>query len=276
MRPFGPPRFGGGRPRTTSVAWRCRLRTPQIGGSRQHGSLSPPAGQAAVSFPRIKSLYRRPPAPARWRRTRLSCWRSPPAIREASCEGWSPARRRAFASRAAGSRQSSAWNRVRYNPCPAPHRLTRRTGSPGGWDHVAAAPAPLSPTINAAPVPVPPPATAARQNGARRDVPAPTFGRGDRPAFGIRTAVGRDDFRAGKTPRRPHPRRQRRPRAQGWKRRSIRAAIPLRSASADASFIGPMQMLLAIVFDKPIAALDNLHSAALKSIASGLVEDPRR
>jgi len=37
-----------------------------------------------------------------------------------------------------------------------------------------------------------------------------------------------------------------------------------------------MQMLLAIVFDKPIAALDNLHSAALKSIASGLVEDPRR
>jgi serine/threonine protein kinase len=46
--------------------------------------------------------------------------------------------------------------------------------------------------------------------------------------------------------------------------------------TADASSVGPMQMLLAIVSDKPIAALDTLHSANLKSIASRLVEDARR
>ncbi len=49
--------------------------------------------------------------------------------------------------------------------------------------------------------------------------------------------------------------------------------VPL---SADASSVGPMQMLLAIVSDKPIPALDALHSANLKLIASRLVEDARR
>jgi hypothetical protein len=37
-----------------------------------------------------------------------------------------------------------------------------------------------------------------------------------------------------------------------------------------------MQMLLAIVFDKPIPALDTLHSADLKLFASRLVDDTRR
>jgi hypothetical protein len=50
-------------------------------------------------------------------------------------------------------------------------------------------------------------------------------------------------------------------------------SVPL---TADASSIGPMQMLLAIVSDKPIPALDTLHSANLKLIASRLVEDARR
>jgi eukaryotic-like serine/threonine-protein kinase len=50
-------------------------------------------------------------------------------------------------------------------------------------------------------------------------------------------------------------------------------SVPL---TADASSIGPMQVLLAIVSDKPIPALDALHSANLKSIASRLVEDARR
>jgi hypothetical protein len=50
-------------------------------------------------------------------------------------------------------------------------------------------------------------------------------------------------------------------------------SVPL---TADASSIGPMQMLLAIVSDKPIPALDTLHSANLKLIASRLVEDAQR
>ncbi|HEY1886434.1 MAG TPA: hypothetical protein VGG86_10340, partial [Roseiarcus sp.] len=50
-------------------------------------------------------------------------------------------------------------------------------------------------------------------------------------------------------------------------------SVPL---TADASSIGPMQMLLAIVSDKPIPALDTLHSGNLKLIASRLVEDARR
>ena len=50
-------------------------------------------------------------------------------------------------------------------------------------------------------------------------------------------------------------------------------SIPL---TADASSVGPMQMLLAIVSDKPIPALDTLHSANLKSIASRLIDDARR
>jgi serine/threonine protein kinase len=50
-------------------------------------------------------------------------------------------------------------------------------------------------------------------------------------------------------------------------------SVPL---TPDASSIGPMQMLLAIVSDEPIPALDTLHSASLKSIASRLVDDARR
>src|SRR3984957_521946 len=61
-----------GRPRTTTLARRYRLRTILIGGSRRRGSPSPPAGRAVVSFPRIKSLLRRPPGPAQWRPTRRS------------------------------------------------------------------------------------------------------------------------------------------------------------------------------------------------------------
>ena len=49
--------------------------------------------------------------------------------------------------------------------------------------------------------------------------------------------------------------------------------VPL---TPDASSVGPMQMLLAVVSDKPIPALDTLHSANLKSIASRLVDDARR
>jgi hypothetical protein len=48
--------------------------------------------------------------------------------------------------------------------------------------------------------------------------------------------------------------------------------IPL---TADASSVGPMQMLLAIVSDKPIPTLDTLHSAKLKTIASRLMDDAR-
>jgi hypothetical protein len=36
-----------------------------------------------------------------------------------------------------------------------------------------------------------------------------------------------------------------------------------------------MQMLLAIVSDKPIAAFDTLHSANLKLIGSRLIDDAR-
>ena len=50
-------------------------------------------------------------------------------------------------------------------------------------------------------------------------------------------------------------------------------SVPL---TADASSVGPMQMLLAIVSDKPIPAFDTLHSANLKFIASRLVDDARR
>jgi serine/threonine-protein kinase len=49
--------------------------------------------------------------------------------------------------------------------------------------------------------------------------------------------------------------------------------VPL---TPDASSVGPMQMLLAVVSDKPIPALDTLRSANLKSIASRLVDDARR
>jgi serine/threonine protein kinase len=49
-------------------------------------------------------------------------------------------------------------------------------------------------------------------------------------------------------------------------------SVPL---TADVSSIGPMQMLLAIVSDKPVPALDALHSANLKSIASRLIDDAR-
>jgi len=49
-------------------------------------------------------------------------------------------------------------------------------------------------------------------------------------------------------------------------------SIPL---TADASSVGPMQMLLAIVSDKPIPTLDTLHSAKLKTIASRLIDDAR-
>ena len=50
-------------------------------------------------------------------------------------------------------------------------------------------------------------------------------------------------------------------------------SVPL---TPDASSVGPMQMLLAIVSDKPIPALDTLHSASLRSVASRLVDDARR
>jgi serine/threonine-protein kinase len=50
-------------------------------------------------------------------------------------------------------------------------------------------------------------------------------------------------------------------------------SVPL---TADASSIGPMQMLLAIVSDTPVPALDTLHSANLKLIGSRLVDDARR
>jgi serine/threonine-protein kinase len=50
-------------------------------------------------------------------------------------------------------------------------------------------------------------------------------------------------------------------------------SVPL---TADASSVGPIQMLLAIVSDKPVPALDTLHSANLKLIASRLVDDARR
>ena len=50
-------------------------------------------------------------------------------------------------------------------------------------------------------------------------------------------------------------------------------SVPL---TADAGSIGPMQMLLAIASDKPIPALDTLHSANLKLIGSRLVDDARR
>ena len=43
----------------------------------------------------------------------------------------------------------------------------------------------------------------------------------------------------------------------------------------DANSVGPMQMLLAIVSDQPIPALDTLHSANLRSIASRLIDDAR-
>ncbi len=49
--------------------------------------------------------------------------------------------------------------------------------------------------------------------------------------------------------------------------------VPL---TPDASSVGPMQMLLAVVSDKPIPTLDTLHSTKLKSIASRLVDDARR
>jgi hypothetical protein len=50
-------------------------------------------------------------------------------------------------------------------------------------------------------------------------------------------------------------------------------SVPL---TPDASSVGPMQMLLAIVSDKPIPAFDTLRSANLKFIASRLVDDARR
>jgi serine/threonine-protein kinase len=49
--------------------------------------------------------------------------------------------------------------------------------------------------------------------------------------------------------------------------------VPL---TPDASSVGPMQMLLTIVSDKPIPTLDALHSANLKAIAPRLVDDARR
>jgi hypothetical protein len=50
-------------------------------------------------------------------------------------------------------------------------------------------------------------------------------------------------------------------------------SVPL---TADASSIGPMQMLLAIVSDEAIPDLETLHSANLKLVASRLVDDARR
>ena len=48
--------------------------------------------------------------------------------------------------------------------------------------------------------------------------------------------------------------------------------VPLK---ADASSIGPMQMVLAIVSDTTIAAFDSLHSASLKLVASQMINDAR-
>ena len=50
-------------------------------------------------------------------------------------------------------------------------------------------------------------------------------------------------------------------------------SVPL---TADASSVGPMQMVLAIVSDTPVPALDTLHSANLKLIGSRLLDDARR
>ena len=50
-------------------------------------------------------------------------------------------------------------------------------------------------------------------------------------------------------------------------------SVPL---TPDASSVGPMQMLLAIVSDKPVPAFDALRSANLKFIATRLVDDARR
>jgi len=49
-------------------------------------------------------------------------------------------------------------------------------------------------------------------------------------------------------------------------------SVPL---TPDASSVGPMQMLLAIASDKPIPALDSLHSAQLKSIVAQVVDEAR-
>jgi serine/threonine protein kinase len=49
-------------------------------------------------------------------------------------------------------------------------------------------------------------------------------------------------------------------------------SVPL---TADANSVGPMQMLLSVVSDKPIQALETLHSANLKSIGARLVDDVR-
>jgi hypothetical protein len=49
-------------------------------------------------------------------------------------------------------------------------------------------------------------------------------------------------------------------------------SVPL---TADASSIGPMQILLAIGSEKPIHVLDTLHSANLKLIASRLIDSAR-
>jgi serine/threonine protein kinase len=49
-------------------------------------------------------------------------------------------------------------------------------------------------------------------------------------------------------------------------------SVPL---TADASSVGPMQMLLAIVSDKSIPAFDALHSANLKLIGSRLIDEAR-
>jgi serine/threonine protein kinase len=49
-------------------------------------------------------------------------------------------------------------------------------------------------------------------------------------------------------------------------------SVPL---TADASSVGPMQMLLAIVSDKSIPAFDALHSANLKLIGSQLIDEAR-
>jgi hypothetical protein len=48
--------------------------------------------------------------------------------------------------------------------------------------------------------------------------------------------------------------------------------VPL---TADSSSVGPIQMLLAVVSDKPVPALDTLRSATLKSMASQLIDDAR-
>ena len=50
-------------------------------------------------------------------------------------------------------------------------------------------------------------------------------------------------------------------------------SVPL---TADANSVGPIQMLLAIASDEPIAALDTLHSASVKGIAPRVVDEGRR